>query len=172
MLVYVTVYYPLSGSGILTSSKRCRCGVPLQRTRSRLPAVPTNVTVGADNPRGLASPFDVFIGERGRGLFRNSPPPASALVLANSALAVLPRAAVLLHPFECHCHPSVGFGCPSGLSPEDNRRASPSCDGLRSAPLMGFCSLQRSPAQRIRFLSRDFHIPSRCVLRVRALSTP
>jgi hypothetical protein len=132
------------------SSKRCRCGVPLQRTRSNLqpyrPASPLVRTY----PRGLTSPSDVLIGERGRGLSWGSPPPASALVLTNPALAVLPRAAVLLHPFECHCHPSVGFRCPSGFHRKTAAVLRRLFGGTCSAPLMGFRSLQRSPAQRIR----------------------
>jgi hypothetical protein len=63
----------------------------------------------------LRHPPTFLIGERGRGLSWVSPPPASALALANLAPAVLPRAAALLHPFECHRHPSVGFRCPSGF---------------------------------------------------------
>jgi hypothetical protein len=43
-----------------------------------------------------------------------SPPPASASILADPTLAVLPRAAALLHPFECHRHPSLSFRRPSG----------------------------------------------------------
>lgn len=43
-----------------------------------------------------------------------SPPPASALILTDLAPAVLPRAAALLHPFECHRHPSLSFRRPSG----------------------------------------------------------
>jgi hypothetical protein len=109
------------------------CSPPEDQVES--PAVPTSVTAGADNPRRLPSPSDVFIGERGRGLFRASPPPASALVLANPALAVLPRAAVLLHPFECHCHPSVGFRCPSGHSPEDRPPCFTACSADSARPL-------------------------------------
>ena len=47
-------------------------------------------------------------------LIWGSPPPASALLLAELTPAVLRRAAALLHPFECHRHPSLSFRRPSG----------------------------------------------------------
>jgi hypothetical protein len=98
----------------------------------------------------LLHPPTSLIGERGRGLSWVSPPPASALALANLAPAVLPRAAALLHPFECHRHPSVGFRCPSGFLTGRPPPCITVSRRVRPAPLMGFRSLQRSRAQRIR----------------------
>jgi hypothetical protein len=135
------------------------------------PGVPTSVTAGADLPSWTFDSLRRFDRRARLWLIWASPPPASALVLADLAPAVLPRAAALLHPFECHRHPSLSFRCPSGY----DRRPTPglifSCpprerDVLGPAPLMGFCSLQRSSAQRIRFFPGDSHVPSRCVLRV------
>lgn len=64
-------------------------------------------------------------------LIWGSPPPASALILANLAPAVLRRAAALLHPFECHRHPSLSFRRPSGY----DRRPPPGLS-FTSAPLL------------------------------------
>jgi hypothetical protein len=96
--------------------------------------------------RGLTAPFDVLIGERGRGLFRVSPPPASALVLANLAPAVLPRAAALLHPFECHCHPSLGFRRPARF--DRKSAAAPSVYSTYSARPLSWGSAPSSGHQR------------------------
>jgi len=108
-----------------------------------LPGVPTSVTAGPDSPRGLSILFDVFIGERGRGSFGFRQLPASASTLTGPTPAVLPRFAALLHPFECHRHPSLRFRCPSGY----DRKPPPgltfasvalSREQLGPAPLMGF----------------------------------
>jgi len=78
------------------------------------PAAAIGVTAESSSPHGLALPFDVLLGERGRGSL-GSPPPASALVLVDLTLAVLPRAAVLLRSYERHHHPSMGLRGPSGF---------------------------------------------------------
>jgi len=125
------------------------------------PAVPTSVTVGADIPSWTYDYLRRFHQRTRSWLILVSPLPASALVFADSALTVLPRAAALLHPFECHRHPSLVLRRPSGYC----RRpaAVPSVVVVRrplgSAPLMGFCSLQRSRAQRIRFFVRGLPHP-------------
>jgi hypothetical protein len=142
-----------------------------------LPGVPTSVTAGIGHPLVDFRFSSTFSSTNEVVAHLVCRLPASALTLTDPTLAVLPRAVALLHPFECHRHPSLSFRCPSGY----DRRPPPgltftsaalSRGQLGPAPLMGFRSLQRSTAQRIRFLSGDFHIPSRCVLRVLALSTP
>lgn len=93
------------------------------------PAVPTSVTVGADIPSWTYDFLRRFHRRTRSWLILVSPPPASALVLADSALAVLPRAAALLHPFECHCHPSLVLRRPSGY-----------CRRPAAVPLVVSCS--------------------------------
>jgi hypothetical protein len=54
--------------------------------------------------------------------------------------------------------------------PENHRHAASTLPGglwTSTTPLMGFSSLQRSQVKRVR-LPRDFHVPARCVFRVRA----
>jgi len=95
------------------------------------PGVPTSVTAGADLPSWT---YDSLrrVDQRTRSwLIWVLPPPASALILADPAPAVLPRAAGLLHPFECHRHPSLSFRRPSGY----DRRPPPGLS-LSSAPLI------------------------------------
>lgn len=75
-----------------------------------------------------------------------SPPPASALVLADLAPAVLPRAAALLHPFECHCHPSLGFRRPSRF--DRKSAAVPSVCSTYSARPLSWGSAPSSGRQR------------------------
>jgi hypothetical protein len=87
-----------------------------------------------------------LIGERRRGLFRVSPPPASALVLADLTPAVLPRAAALLHPFECHCHPSLGFRRPARF--DRKSAAVPSVYSTYSARPLSWGSAPSSGHQR------------------------
>lgn len=59
----------------------------------------------------------------------------------------------------------VTEGHPSAASPFTRSALS------STVPLMGFSSLQRSPARRSRF-TRRFHPPTPCVFRVRTLMTP
>lgn len=67
----------------------------------------------------------------------------------------------------------MGFHSPSGCDRRPPQRCEPSTRAALTStvPLMGFSSLQRSPARRSRLLER-FHPPTPCVFRVRALLTP
>lgn len=100
-----------------------------------LPGVPTNVSAGADLPSWTFDSLRRFVRRTRSWLIWVSPLPASASILADPTLAVLPRAAALLHPFECHRHPSLSFRCPSGY----DRRPPPGLT-FSSAPLSRTCS--------------------------------
>lgn len=78
------------------------------------PGVPTSVTAGADIPSWTYDSLRRFDRRTRSWLIWVLPPPASALILTDLTPAVLPRAAALLHPFECHRHPSLSFRHPSG----------------------------------------------------------
>jgi hypothetical protein len=99
-------------------------------------SVPTGVTAGSDIPSWTYCTLRRLDRRTRSWLVRVSPPPASALALANLAPAVLPRAAALLHPLECHRHPSLGFRRPSG---SDRKSAAvPSASGpCRRGPSHG-----------------------------------
>lgn len=67
----------------------------------------------------------------------------------------------------------MGFHSSSGCDRRPPQRCEPYTRAAQTStvPLMGFSSLQRSPARRSRLLER-FHPPTPCVFRVRALLTP
>lgn len=76
-----------------------------------------------------------------------------------------PCSGTLSNAFAIH---SQVFTLPQGLTGDRLNIGSGSRDRSSSdvVPLMGFCSLQRTPAPRIRF-SRGTHSPAPCVFRVR-----
>jgi hypothetical protein len=93
-----------------------------------------------------------------------------------------PRGAWSLEPSLAHrtprcsergAHPLMGFHSSSGCDRRPPQRCEPftRTAPTSTVPLMGFSSLQRSPARRSRLLER-FHPPTPCVFRVRALLTP
>jgi hypothetical protein len=73
-------------------------------------------------------------------------------------------------PFQAPSPSAPRISLSSRVLPENHRRAASTLPGGlwdSTTPLLGFSSLQRSRVKRVR-LPRDFHVPARCVFRVRA----
>jgi len=138
---------------------------PSEVPRVMHPAVTPSVTARWTSPHEVVQPFSVFVSvraERRIGLSR----PSSTLVLTEpGSWRVLRRRAVM--PFQARSHPLLGFHSSSGYcrSPPQ-RRERPRDRPFRvdAVPLMGFCSLQRTPARRIQWSG----VPSPGTLRLQS----
>lgn len=81
----------------------------------------------------------------------------------------LPRGCRAPAPFQAPLPSAPRISLSSRVLPENHRHAASTLPGGlwdSMTPLLGFSSLQRSRVKRVRS-PRDFHVPARCVFRVR-----
>jgi len=110
-------------------------------------------------------PFSVFVSveaERHIGSSR----PSTTLVLTEPGSWRVPRHRAFV-PFQARSHPLLGFHSPSGYCqslPQRRERPRDRPFRVSAVPLMGFCSLQRTPARRIQLSG----VPSPGMLRLQS----